>query len=98
MGETGELPPLPQVAARALALTRDPRVRMQDIVRVVGSDGAFAAQVLRISRSATYLGRRRAPQTLGDAITTIGFESVRQILIVAAARSSFILHWQKFYN
>jgi HD-like signal output (HDOD) protein len=70
-----------------MQLTQDPRVRTEDIVRAVGSDGALAAQVLRISRSATYLGQREPPRTLSDAIRTVGFRTVRQVVVVAALRS-----------
>jgi putative nucleotidyltransferase with HDIG domain len=88
--ETCDLPPLPRAAVRAISLTREPDTSIQDLVRVVGGDGAFAAQVLRVARSATYLGRREPPRTLHQAITTIGFETVRQILVVASARSVYL--------
>jgi putative nucleotidyltransferase with HDIG domain len=82
-----DLPTPPKAAQRAMQLTQDPRARTEDVVRVVGSDGALAAQVLRISRSATYLGQREPPRTLLDAIRTVGFKTVRQVVVVAALRS-----------
>jgi putative nucleotidyltransferase with HDIG domain len=90
VAENCDLPPLPRAAVRAIALTREPDTSLHDLVRVVGGDGAFAAQVLRVARSATYLGRREPPRTLHQAITTIGFETVRQILVVASARSVYL--------
>jgi HD-like signal output (HDOD) protein len=70
-----------------MQLTREPRARLQEITRVVASDAALAAQVLRISRSATYLARRESPRTLADAITAVGLDVLRRVLVVAAARS-----------
>jgi len=86
-----DLPTPPKVADRAIQLTRDPRVRTAEVARVIASDTALAAQVLRISGSATYLGRRDPPRTLEDAITTVGFQIVRRILIVAASRSVYLV-------
>jgi HD-like signal output (HDOD) protein len=79
------LPPFPKVASRAMRLTAEPGVTAQEVVRVVSADPALAARVLNIARSPVYL-RREAPRTLLDAVITVGFDTVRQILIAAAAR------------
>ena len=81
-----DLPPFPKVALQAMALTADPAARAQDVARIVGSDQALAARVLSISRSAVY-SRRQPPRTLQDAIVSVGFEVVRQIVVTAAARA-----------
>ena len=60
---TCDLPPLPAVAMRAMRLARDPDAKADDLARVVSTDAAIAARVLRIARSAIYV-RRNAPRTL----------------------------------
>jgi HD-like signal output (HDOD) protein len=85
LAEHCNLPPFPKVASRAMRLTAEPGVKAQELSRVVSADPALAARVLNISRSPVYL-RREPPRTLLDAIITVGFDTVRQILIAAAAR------------
>jgi putative nucleotidyltransferase with HDIG domain len=87
VAETCELPPLPEVAARALALSRDPRTKLSDVARLVADDTSIAARVLRISRSAVYVGRRQAPRTVEEAISTIGMDAVRRVLVAASAHA-----------
>jgi len=81
-----DLPPLPKVAMQAMALTADPAAKAGDVAHIVASDQALAARVLSISRSAVYM-RRQAPRTVQDAIVTVGFEVVRQMVVTAAART-----------
>jgi HD-like signal output (HDOD) protein len=88
VAETCDLPPLPAVAMRAMRLARDPDAKADDLARVVSSDAAIAARVLRIARSAIYV-RRNAPRTLREAIMTVGFHALRKILVAASARSIY---------
>jgi putative nucleotidyltransferase with HDIG domain len=88
VAETCDLPALPAVAARALALARDRDARVDDLARLVMTDAALAARVLKISRSVLYV-RREPPATLRQAILTVGFGALRKILIAASARSVF---------
>ena len=85
------LPPFPKVAARALSLARDPRARTDDVARVVAADPALAARVLRISNSVFYM-KHDPPRTVRDAIVTVGFNTLRTILIAASARSMYGAH------
>ena len=91
VAEKCDLPTLPKVAERAMQLTRQPDARTQEVTRVIGSDASLAAQVLKISRSAAYLGRREPPRTLEEAITTVGFQMVHRILLVAGVRSAYVM-------
>ena len=76
------------MATRAIALAREEDATPQKLSCVVGSDPALAARVLRIARSTPYL-RQHPPRTLADAISTVGFRRLQQILIAAAARAVF---------
>jgi HD-like signal output (HDOD) protein len=87
IAETCDLPPLPAVAARAMTLARDPDASAADLARLVGTDTALAARVLKISRSVTYL-RQQPPRTLQEAVVVVGFQALRKILVAASARST----------
>ena len=63
VAEECDLPPLPAVASRAMALARDPEVKADELARVVQTDAAIAARVLRIAGSAIY-ARRTPPRSL----------------------------------
>src|SRR5690349_2631722 len=88
VSESCDLPPLPAVAVRAIALARDPNVGTDQLVRVVSTDAALAARVVSIARSVRYM-RREPPRTLDGAIQTVGFQALRRILIAASARAAY---------
>lgn len=88
VGERCNLPPLPAVAVRAMQLVRDPETTAEALTKLVSTDGALAARVLRMSRSALY-ARRVPPATLQDAILMVGFESLKKILVAASARAAY---------
>jgi HD-like signal output (HDOD) protein len=88
VSESCDLPPLPAVAMRAIALARDPNVGSEQLVRVVSTDAALAARVVSIARSVRYL-RREPPRSLDAAIQTVGFQALRRILIAASARAAY---------
>jgi putative nucleotidyltransferase with HDIG domain len=88
VSESCDLPPLPAVAVRAIALARDPNVGSDQLVHVVSMDAALAARVVSIARSVRYM-RREPPRTLDSAIQTVGFQALRRILIAASARAAY---------
>ncbi len=88
VSESCDLPPLPAVAVRAIALARDPNVGADQLVRVVATDAALAARVVSIARSVRYM-RREPPRSLDAAIQTVGFQALRRILIAASARAAY---------
>ena len=78
-----DLPPLPIVAIRIADMTDDPRTSASDIARVVRTDPALTAKLLRASNSALYVGVAPA-STAQDAIVRLGFERVRAIVLAAS--------------
>ncbi len=50
----GDLPPLPQVAAQVLRLAADPDSTTDELQRVIATDQALAAQILKIANSAMF--------------------------------------------
>jgi len=81
LGLVGDLPPLPQVASRVIALVDDPETSAQDVARVIASDQALTAKILRASNSA-YYGRSGKISTLSQAVTLLGFQAMRNLVLV----------------
>lgn len=88
LSRSGELPSLPAVASAALAVARDPMAEVDKLCRIIQTDVGIAARVLRVANSAIY-GQRRPAKTLNQAVTTIGFRTMCDILMAASLRSLF---------
>jgi HD-like signal output (HDOD) protein len=72
-----DLPSFPEIAVRVRRVLSDQRSSTAQVVRVVGSEPALAARLLRISNSAS-LNRSGRPITeLRTAINRIGYNMVR---------------------
>jgi putative nucleotidyltransferase with HDIG domain len=84
----GDLPPLPQVAAQVLRLASDPDSTTDELQRVVATDQALAAQTLKIANSAMF-GMVREVRTLTQAIMTLGFTTIKSIVIASSARNLY---------
>ena len=84
----GDLPPLPQVAAQVLRLSADPDSTTDELQRVISTDQALAAQILKIANSAMF-GMVREVKTLTQAIMTLGFSTIKSIVIASSARNLY---------
>lgn len=84
----GDLPPLPQVAAQVLRLAADPDSTTEELQRVIATDQALAAQILKIANSAMF-GMVREVTTLTQAIMTLGFSTIKSIVIASSARNLY---------
>jgi len=80
---TGDLPPLPTTAVRAMQMTRDPNASVRDLQAVISQDQALSARILRIVNSASYCFRREV-STVSHAVALLGMETVRSIIIAAS--------------
>src|SRR5690606_3199297 len=72
-----ELPSFPDVAVRVQRALADEDVRPETIVRLIGSEPALAAWVLRMSNSAAMNVSGRQINDLRTAVTRLGFNVVR---------------------
>ena len=81
----GDLPPLPQVASRAITLVEDPETTTGQLTDLLSSDTALAARVLKIANSAMF-SRQREINTLSQAIMVIGFKALKGIVVAATLR------------
>ena len=86
-----DLPSFPEIAVRIRRILSDPKSSVSQVVRVVGSEPALAARLMRIANSAS-LNRSGRPVTdLRTAINRIGYNMVRSASIsfsMAQIRSS----------
>jgi len=79
-----ELPSFPDVAIRVQRALADENVRPDTIVRLIGSEPALAAWVLRMSNSAAMNVSGRQVNDLRTAITRLGFNVVRSAAVSLA--------------
>jgi HD-like signal output (HDOD) protein len=73
---------VPAVAQRVIGMTSDPDCRLGDIERLVSSDAALSARVLRLAATPAYLAR--PPRTLRAALAAIGTADLRKIVLTAS--------------
>ncbi|UQX89773.1 HDOD domain-containing protein [Jatrophihabitans telluris] len=71
-------------AIQVLLLVDDPASGVADLVRVIGSDPAFATKVLALSNSA-YYGLSGRVGTLQYAVSVLGFQTIRALAVSIAA-------------
>jgi HD-like signal output (HDOD) protein len=72
-----DLPSFPEIAIRVRRVLSDPKSSVEQVVRVVGSEPALAARLLRIANSASLNRSGRAVTDLRTAINRIGYNMVR---------------------
>lgn len=84
LSQVDNLPELPQVATKVLQLLGDPTSSSLDLARVIASDQALTAKVLRLANSA-YYGVSRRVTTVNDAVTLLGFSALKSLILIATA-------------
>ncbi len=88
LGRLDDLPAMPLSAAEILRLTKTPEVEIKEIEKVINTDPALAAKVLRIANSAFY-GLRVPVSTLSHALMVLGLYQLRSVVIAAAYRGLY---------
>jgi putative nucleotidyltransferase with HDIG domain len=78
-----DLPALPEVVVRVMRMADDPRSDAQSIARVIATDQAMAARVLKLANSAFY-GLPRRVSTLSEAVVILGFRTIKNLAIAAS--------------
>ena len=84
----GDLPTMPVVASRVMQLIEGEKTTAEELAKVVASDPAVAARVLKISNSAFY-GCQRQIQTLSSAIVILGFNTLKSLVIAASVKQVY---------
>jgi putative nucleotidyltransferase with HDIG domain len=78
-----DLPPLPATALRAMQMTKDPMVTATELQAVISQDLGLCARILRIVNSAAF-SLRREVSTVSHAVTILGMEALRSIIMAAS--------------
>jgi HD-like signal output (HDOD) protein len=81
-----ELPAFPEAVIRIQRVLQSPDTRTDDVVRILSSEPALAARLLRMANSAEF---RRSDQTITDlknAVARMGFNMVRSVAVAFAMR------------
>ena len=76
-----DLPSFPEIAVRVRRVLSDPKSSIDQVVRVVGSEPALAARLMRIANSASLNRSGRAVTDLRTAINRLGYNMVRSAAI-----------------
>lgn len=74
------IPPMPEVASRALRLVDDPNSTPHEIAAVLTRDPGLVSAVMRSANSAS-LGRAAAVNTVEEAVLVVGLGSLKSILL-----------------
>ncbi|HWX31366.1 MAG TPA: HDOD domain-containing protein [Steroidobacteraceae bacterium] len=80
-GGNVDLPSFPEIAVRIRRVLSDANSSIEQVVRVVGSEPALAARLLRISNSASLNRSGKTVTDLRTAINRIGYNMVRSASI-----------------
>jgi HD-like signal output (HDOD) protein len=81
-----ELPAFPEAVVRIQRVLQSPDTRTDDVVRILSSEPALAARLLRMANSAEF---RRADKNVTDlktAVARMGFNIVRSVAVAFAMR------------
>ena len=83
-----DLPTIPVVATKVMQLIESENATAEELAKVVASDPAVAARVLKISNSSFY-GCQRQIQTLSHAIVVLGFSTLKSLVVAASVKQVY---------
>jgi putative nucleotidyltransferase with HDIG domain len=84
----GDLPTIPLVATKVLQLIEKETTTADELAKVVSSDPAVAARVLKISNSSFY-GCQRQVLTLPHAIMMLGYNTLKSLVMAASVKQVY---------
>lgn len=90
-----DLPTLPEVVIEITRLVEDPDATAADIQKLVATDPALAATMLKLVNSAFY-GIRRSVTSLDEAVKILGFVTVGNIALAAFVFDAFVTGEKRF--
>jgi len=95
--DLGSLPPIPHIAAQVLRLVSDPDCSVGELQRVISSDQALAAQMLKMANSSAF-GMVRKVHTLTQAIMALGLNMVKSVAIASCAKNLYLRSSASFFR
>jgi HD-like signal output (HDOD) protein len=81
-----DLPPMPKVLFKAREIMSDPSSSFKEIARVIETDQAIAARVLKVANSA-YYGLSGMVSSIHQASVVLGFKTLEELIIMASSSS-----------
>ena len=88
LDRVAEVCPIPATAQRVMLLSAIDDCDIRDVAEAIAADPALAAQTMRIANSAVYR-RRRAVETLGQAIVMLGLTQIHDMAAAMAMMAAF---------
>ncbi len=88
INSASDLPTIPVVATKVLQLIESETTTAEDLAKVVSSDPAVAARVLKISNS-SFFGCRRQITTLSHAIMMLGYNTLKSLVMAASVKQVY---------
>ncbi|MDR2562027.1 MAG: HDOD domain-containing protein [Holophagales bacterium] len=95
--DLGSLPPIPHIADQVLRLTSDPECPVSELQKLISSDQALAAQILKIANS-TMFGAMKEIRTLPQAIVALGLKNLKSAVIASIAKDLYMKSAMGFYK
>ncbi len=92
---TGNLPPVPHVAAKMMELVGNEDTSVRELQKVISADQALTARILKMANSVFYSFDQKI-STLSHAIVILGFRAVQSMAIAASSRSLFVKKGAQF--
>ena len=83
-----EVPTLPTSVLRVMQMIEDPFCSSSDLAKVIQADPAMAAKVLKLANS-SYYGFRQKIGNIPQAVTLLGFATLKNTLLAAAVFDMF---------
>lgn len=80
-----DLPALPDTVVRVMQVSGDPKAAITDVAKVLVSDQALAARVLKLANSAFY-GASRRIATVSDAVIILGLRTTRNLVMACGCQ------------
>ena len=84
--DLSKVPPFPPVAARLLALLKDPDIDVGEVAEIIRNDAKLTARLLQSSNSALF-SINQPVNNVAQAIALLGFERTLQIAVMNATAS-----------
>jgi HD-like signal output (HDOD) protein len=85
-----DLPSLPEVALKIRKALADENVSLVEIARLIGSDPALAARILKTANSALFYRGSKPITSVHTAVSQLGHRMVRNVALSFAAQQVFI--------
>ncbi|MFZ1984812.1 MAG: HDOD domain-containing protein [Desulfatitalea sp.] len=82
------IPTLPLVVSRVMEITANPDSSAQELINLLSTDPALTIKILKIANSVFY-SRSGKIATIREAVMTIGYKEVRNIVLASAVCNNF---------